>query len=321
MLLLFSYAIIPLMKRNWLIIAVVILVALLGGLIIKNKFFSRPGMGALQISSTPKANVFIDNEQKGITPFFSDKIESGEHTIKLVPETTTDSLVSWESKVNLTPGIITAINRNLAKTESESSGEILSLEKIASRNTASLAVVSIPDQAVVKINNEPGGFAPVLKDDLTPGDYQVVISSPGFEERTITAQTVAGYKLTVSVKLAQNIEGIAEATPSGELEEEEEKEEEEEEEASPSPSPSPSPELSPKPSPSPIDKPYVRIKETTTGWLRVRSEPSTEGEELAKVNVGEVFPYLDEQKSGWYKIEYEEGEEGWVSGVYCELVE
>lgn len=306
------------MKKNWLIIAIVVLILVLGGLIVKNKFFSQPGTGALQVSSTPKATVLIDGEQVGFTPFFSDKIKAGEHMIKLVPESTIDSLVSWEGKVNLEPGIITAINRVLAKTESESSGEILALEKISSRNKSALVVVSIPDKAVVKINGESEGFAPVLKEDLTPGDYQVTVSSPGFKERNVTAQTVAGYKLTVNVKLAQEIEGIAEATPSGELDEEEEPEEEK---ASPSPSPSPSPKTSPKPSVTPIEKPYVEIKETGTGWLRVRSEPSTEGEELAKVNVGEVFPYLDEKESGWYKIEYEDGEEGWVSSVYSELVE
>jgi len=307
------------MKRNWLIGAVVVLTLLLGGLIIKNKFFSRQGAGALQVSATPKATVYIDGELKGVTPFFSDEVEAGEHLIKIVPETTIDTLISWEGKVNLAPGIITAINRNLGTTEAESSGEILSLERISSRNTASLTVVSIPDQAVVKINGVPEGFAPVLKENLTPGDYQVVVSSPGFEERSITAQTVAGYKLTVSVKLAQKIEGIAEATPSGELEEEEE--EEEEEEAEESPSPSPSPEGSPQPSPTPPDTPYVRIKDTPTGWLRVRAEASTESEELAKVDPGEMFPYLNEEKFGWYKIEYETGEEGWVSGTYSELVE
>lgn len=308
------------MKRNWLIIAVAILVIILGGLIIKNKFFSRPAAGALQVSATPKANVYIDGELKGVTPFFSDKIEAGEHLIKVVPETTIDNLVPWEGKVNLAPGIVTAINRNLGTTEAESSGEILSLERISSRNTASLAVVSIPDQAVVKINGEPKGFAPALEENLAPGDYQVVVSSPGYEERSITAQTVAGYKLTVSVKLAQKIEGIVEATPSGELEEEAA----EEAEKSPSPSPSPSPQGSPKPSPTPPEKPYVRIKETGTGWLKVRSEPSSaKGDEtvLTKVDTGEMFPYLDEEKFGWYKIEYETEKEGWVSGTYAELVE
>lgn len=309
------------MKRNYLIIAVIVLVLILGGLIIKNKFFSKPGTGALQISSTPKAAVYIDGEPKGTTPFFNDKIISGEYTIKLVPEATIDTLVSWEGRVNLSPGIITVINRILGKTNADSSGEILSLEKISRRDTGSLSIITIPDQATVKINGESEGFSPKLKENLTPGDYQVIVSSTGYEEKTITAQVVAGYKLTVNVQLAQKIEGIAEATPSAEIEEKEETK------TSPSPSPkaspSPSPNVSPKPSATPPDKPYVKIKETSTGWLNVRNEPSNvKGDEtvLTKVYPGEMYPYLNEEKNGWYKIEYEEGKEGWVSGVYCELV-
>jgi hypothetical protein len=313
LLLLNIYAIIPLMKRNYLIIGVIILVVILGGLIIKNKFFSQTGKGALQVSSTPQATVYLDGEQKGVTPYFNDKIESGEHTVKLVPEAGTENLVTWEGKVNLAPGIVTAINRTLGPTEAASSGEILSLEKIANRNTSSLAVISNPDGAMVKVNGNPEGFAPVLKENLTPGSYLVIVSSAGYDEKSINATTVAGYKLTVNAKLAQAIEGIAEATSSAEMEEG----------ASPSPSPSPtaSPKTSPKPSATPPAKPYVVIKETPTGWLRVRAEPSTEAEEVARVNPGEMYPYLEEEKNGWYKIEYEEGEEGWISGVYADLVE
>jgi len=305
------------MKRNWLIVTGAVLVLALIGLVVRAKFFAKPGPGALQISSTPKATVFIDGTQVGITPFFDDKIIAGEHTVKLVPEIDKDELVSWEAKVQVTANILTVINRELASDESSSSGEIMSLEKIGKRDVSSLAVVSTPDQAVVKIGGEPKGFAPVLVEDLTPGDYQVAISSPGYQERIVSAHTVAGYKLTVNVKLAQEIEGIEEE----EEEEEAEGEEEEEEEAEATPSPSPSPEGSPVPTPTPPEKPYIRVKETPTGWLRVREESSTESTELAKINTGEMYSYLNEEENGWYKIEYEEGEEGWISGVYADLIE
>ena len=297
------------MKKSWLIGAVVVLVLLLAGLIVKAKFFSRPALGAISISSTPKAVVFIDGVQMGMTPFFSDEIEAGEHTIKLVPEATTDSLVSWEKKVNLVPNILTAINRHLGSSESSSSGETLSLEKISSRDQSALAVISIPDQAVVKIDGAPKGFAPVTVENLTPGNYQITVASPGYEEKMISAKTVAGYKLIVNVQLAQKIEGIEEATESGEVEEKEE-----EAEASPTPAAKTSPQ------PTPPEKPYVKIKETPTGWLRVRMAPSTAATEAAKINPGEMYPYLNEEKNGWYKIEYEKGEEGWISGVYAELI-
>jgi len=305
------------MKRNWLILAVVGLSLILVGLVIKSKFLGRPGPAALQVSTTPKSTVFIDGSQVGITPFFDDKLKPGEHTIKLTPEETADSLTFWEGKVTLAPGILTVINRNFGKDESSSSGEVISLEKISSRDKAALAVISTPDQAVVKVNGEPKGFAPVVIEDLTAGDYKVAVAVPGYEERNVTAQAMAGYKLTINVQLAQIIEGIAEATPSGE----EEEKEVVKEEATTTPTPTPTPKTSPKPTATPPEKPYVKIKETPTGWLRVRDKPSSEGEELTKVDPGEMFPYLNEEESGWYKIEYEKDKEGWISGVYAELVE
>ena len=295
-------------------IIVGVLALILIGIIVKTKFLGRQGPGALQVSATPRATVFIDGTQSGITPFFNDKIKAGEHTLKLVPESTTDSLISWEGKVNLLPGIITAVNRTLGVSESSSSGEIISLEKIGRKDKSSLAVVSMPDQAVVKINGEPKGFTPLTIDDLTPADYQVTISSSGYEERTVSAHAVGGYKLIINVQLAQKVEGIQEATPSAELEEG----------ATPTPSgkvtPTPKATTTPKVEATPLAKPYVTVKETPTGFLRVRLGPSTSATEAAQIKPGEMYPYLNEEDNGWLKIEYATDKEGWVSGVYVDLI-
>ena len=64
----------------------------------------------------------------------------------------------------------------------------------------------------------------------------------------------------------------------------------------------------------------VLIKETPTGWLRVRGEPSTVGAEVGRVNPGEKYTLLEE-KDGWFQIEYEEGKNGWISGQYAEKTE
>jgi hypothetical protein len=300
------------MKKKGLMIIVGVLALVLIGIIVKTKFLGRQGPGALQVSATPRATVFIDGTQSGITPFFNDKIKAGEHTLKLVPESTTDSLISWEGKVNLLPGIITLVNRTLGSSESASSGEIISLEKIGRKDKSSLAVVSMPDQAVVKINGEPKGFTPLTIDDLTPADYQVTISSSGYEEKTIPAHAVGGYKLIINVQLAQKIEGIQEATSSAELEEG----------ATPTPSGkvTPTPKTTPKVEATPPEKPYVKVKETPTGFLRVRLGPSTSATETAQIKPGEMYPYLNEEDNGWLKIEYETDKEGWVSGVYVDLI-
>jgi len=65
---------------------------------------------------------------------------------------------------------------------------------------------------------------------------------------------------------------------------------------------------------------YVIIQETGTGWLRVRKEPSSSGEELGKVNVGEKLPYLGEtSETGWHQVEFE-GSKGWLSAKYATLI-
>ena len=302
------------MKSKWLMIVVGVLVLVLVGLIVKSKFFNKQGPGALQITTSPRATVFVDGNQVGVSPFFNDNIQSGEHTIKIVPESTVDGLSDWETKVDLLPGILTVINRDFGSTEALSSGEILSLEKTGRKDMSSIAVVSIPDQAVVKLEGEPKGFAPLTIDDLDPGDYQIVISASGYEERTISANTIGGYKLIINVQLAQQIEGIEEATDSAEVDEEEETAVEEDEDAEPTAIPTPKAKVTPPATP------YVEIKDTPTGFLRVREDSSTDSEELIKVDPGDFFPYIEEE-NGWYKIEYEDGEEGWISGVYADLVE
>lgn len=61
----------------------------------------------------------------------------------------------------------------------------------------------------------------------------------------------------------------------------------------------------------------IRIKDTETGYLNVRSCASTGCEQLGRVESGKTF-ILMEQESSWYKIEYEEGLKGWVYGKYAE---
>lgn len=269
---------------------------------------SKPGKAALQISASPNAKVFLNGEEMGTTLYFNDKLEPGEYSVKLVPEGEGE-LASWEGQITLVSNIQTFIKRQFGPDQDSSSGEIISLEKAADSKTASLSVVSQPDGALVKIDGESKGFAPV-QTEIDANEYQIEISTPGFLTKTVKVQTIIGYKLTLTVQLArQDLEGVADATPSGEEAEGEEETETEEEEAKE------------EEEDSNLEKPYVKIKETPTGWLRVRLEPSTSATEAAKVNSGETFPYLDEEENGWYKIEYEADEEGWISGVYAELFE
>ncbi|MBU2051839.1 PEGA domain-containing protein [Patescibacteria group bacterium] len=307
------------MKKLWPIVLVAVVVGLI---FLGRNLLAGRKKAALSVNTTPRASVFLDGEHLGQTPYYSEALKAGEFVLKIVPESTGQALTPWEGRVSLAPGILTVVNRELGLTQDDSSGEILSFEPLADKNTVSVSVVTTPDGAVVNLDGEPRGFAPLTLDNVTEGDHILLVSSPGFKERTIKAKTVKGHKLIASVQLGRETpaaagptdEAAEEATPSASPQ------------VSPSPTGLPTPTASPKASPksSPttgqLPRPYAQIKSPDTGWVRVRSEASTSGEELTKVNDGEQYPLVDEQ-SGWYKIEYETGKNGWISGQYAEKFE
>lgn len=62
------------------------------------------------------------------------------------------------------------------------------------------------------------------------------------------------------------------------------------------------------------------ILETGLGWLRVRDNPSLEGEEITRVDVGQEYVVLEEQGE-WVKLQVSDEVEGWVSGTYVSIEE
>ncbi len=291
------------MKRTVFLIIVLTLIFLVIGLIVKNTFF-KPANAALKIDSIPSANIFLDGKPLGKTPYEEKNLPPGEKNLKLVPEG--GSFYPWETKIKLTSKTETVVKREFRESEAKSSGEIISLEKGIDKKTASLSIVSIPDSVRVSLNGEDKGFTPLVLEKLSQDEVSILFSSPGFREKTIRTKLFPGFRTNILVKLAEE-------------EEKTEEKGEEESTAEPKATSTPSPK-SVSPTVTPPPRPYIEIKNTPTGWLRVRLEPSTSASEAAKVYPGEKYPLLEE-KLGWYKIEYKKGEEGWVAGQYCEKYE
>lgn len=274
------------MKKLRTVSIVLIIVGLILGVVFFVIGSFKPKSAGIIIETTPAANIFIDGEQVGRTPYEGTR-KPGEITIKLIPESFEAPLAPFETKVTLVAGIKTVVRREFGESDETSSGEIISFEKIGGKE-ASLAVVSIPDAAQISIDGSVRGFAPYKTSSIIPGEHSVIVYAPGFTEKSFLIGTVEGYKLTVVVKLKPNGEEV--------LADDDVLEEPKQEE--------------------------VEILSTPTGFLRVRSEPSTAGEEVAQVEPGDLYPYLDtDEDTGWFKIEYEDGEEGWVSNQYAKKVD
>ena len=286
------------MTRRAIILLTLGVVLLSGGLIllVKNIFFSTVLPAALSINTFPKADVYLNDAKVGATPFSDEKLTAGDYVVKLLA--TDGSSATWTGKVHLTSETLTYINRNLARDDSLSAGETLSLEKLAGDTDSEIAVISNPTNAAVKLDGKDSGPTPLTLKNVTVGDHEIAVSAPGFLDRFIRGRTVAGYRLNIAVQLAKStVAATASATPAAT--------------ASAATTSAGGQTATP-------DKPYVVIKNTPTGWLRVRLGPSTTATEAGKVNPGEKYPLLDEQ-SGWDQIKLPD-KTGWVSDSYVEKI-
>ncbi len=275
-------------KKAILIVIIFLAVLIFGGY--KLLSLKSSGIAGLKVNSTPNASIFLNDKLLGKTPY-DDKYTSGEYILKLIPEGISNQTVSWQGKINLNPSLLTYVNRELGTSELTSAGEILTLEK-TSQSTSQLGVVSQPDGATVLVDGQEKGNTPLAPIEVTTGEHEVAVSSPGFSGRTVRISAVTGYKLLANIQLAlapgQEIPATASATIIAKEKE--------------------------------MARPYVLIKDTPTGFLRVRVASSLSATEAAQVKPGEKYPYVD-QKEGWFQITYETGKNGWVSASYSQKVE
>ena len=281
-------------------------------------FIGKKKQAALRVMATPKATVFLDGEHVGTTPYFDDNLKPGEYTLKLVPEDA--EVMAWENLVKLSPGIMTVVSRELASSSDLSSGYVLSLEPVADKKTIALAVVTTPDGAVVSFDREPKGFSPISLDGLAEGEHQLVISTSGYAEKSMNPKLIVGHKLTATVQLAKMPEEAEETKEDKEDEEDDDDEADETETKKTTKDKTAT--SSATTTEDEMDRPYVKIKDTPTGWLNVRSEPSTADKEetvITKIDPGQAFAFIEANDTGWYKIEIDDGEEGWITSRYAEL--
>jgi len=242
-----------------------------------------PKKSGLEIMSFPVAKVYINNKEVGLTPYKNMNLKPGENEIKLVSENK-----EWKKKIELQNNINTIIDWQFGDNYNGDSGYILYLEKTGDKR-ASLLVNSIPDKTTITVDGQVKGISPIKVNEVNEGERQLSISFPGHKDINVFMRAVNGYQLVVHAKLANEKKDIDKLI---DLENEKN---------------TINSNLS-------IIK-QVTIKETETGWLRVREKDSNSSKEIARVKPGEIYDLLEE-KTDWYLIDLGDKKEGWVSTNY-----
>ncbi|MEN9328496.1 MAG: hypothetical protein RI947_1304 [Candidatus Parcubacteria bacterium] len=287
------------MKKKLLIFLVLVLIFV--GFIAVRYFImdSQNAAGRLKIISSPSAGVFIDNVAVGKTPW-ENQFKVGEYMVKLIPEGDATATASWQGKVKVNKNALSYINRELGGTDLSSAGEIFTVSKMDRKPTTpdagEIYVETDPNGAIVYLDNDEKGVAPLILSDVIKGDHELSVFMPGFFRRTQKVNVDTGYRVSASFKLAidqaQQKPSSAEATAG-------------------------KPEASPS---AALSKKKVTIGETPLGFLRVREDAAITASESARVKPGQTFDLLEE-KGTWYKIEYEAGKQGWVSSEFSKKSE
>lgn len=146
-----------------------------------------------------------------------------------------------------------------------------------------VTIVSTPVGAEIEIDGKYYGKTPVSL-DLQSAEHTININQANYLKRSIRAYVPNNYKLVINVDLS-----ISEA------------------------------DLTAINTTPIIETQEVLIKNTPTGFLRVRDKPSLNGAEIGRVKPGEKLVLLEEL-SGWVRIRLPDLKEGYVSSSYIEKV-
>jgi hypothetical protein len=279
---------------------------------------------SVQAEDGASFQVYLDDIHLGQTPIQRSDLKPGSYRLKLDPGNGT---TLYEGTIRLHKGTVSTVLWSFAGTQPTGTGQILELEPLPSKSRAELSVITVPEGSTVQLNNTTYGLSPVILDEAEAGQYSLTLNAVGHVKKTIAVRIEEGHRLHVFSRLERSADSLSSplpatgsadtaATDSALL-------------APPTTSPKASASPSPTPkasttgttttTPGTLTPPYLTVKETGTGWLRVRETPSATATELAKVDVGTKHS-VEKVQNGWYEIEYETGKTGWVSGQYVEYV-
>lgn len=274
-----------------------------------------PHEGELKVESEPVATIFLDNTELGRTPY-SGKVKAGEYTMKLVADAgnVNTHYASWQGKVKVGTNLLTYVNAIFGESDLTTAVDYVWLEKI-NQKKSEFSVAAVPTGSSVLINNETKGQTPITLQNIESGNYQITITSPGYLTRSIKVKAIGGYRLVVTSKLALSGIGVNNtdltmtqqpvSSQSALLL---------------SPTPKLALTVSPTGTMALPKKPYVLIKDTPTGFLRIRSEPTTSSSESGRLKPGDTVS-IKSEKDGWFQLMNNGVVIGWVSGQYVDKVE
>ena len=226
------------------------------------------GKGALQVTSVPKSQVYLNGQLIGETPLSKrdpkDGIPIGNYRIRLVPKEGNSK--SYDEQITINKSTLTVVDRTFGES---ASGSVITLTPLSNKKETEVMVISFPDKTNIFLDNNPEGKTPILLKNVTESDHELKLAKEGYLDKTLRIRATSGFRLKSVVFLSVN-PNVASFSAQTSL----------------------SVPQTPK-----VAK--VTILDTPTGFLRVRADSSIASLEIGRVSPGDSLELVCE-KEGWF---------------------
>lgn len=248
-----------------------------GGEVSSSIFKIKQKAGIRVLSVPTGAKVFLNDSEVGKTPYEDQNAQSGEYLLKI-----------QQAEGSISGSLVwqskVSLNpETLTVVNRELSKDATSQagEVLTLEKGKGATIISTPNGASVEIDGKDYGLTPVSV-DIPVGEHTFAVKRGNYLNRSIRAAVPVGFNLSLNVDLA-----LSEA------------------------------DLTNIVTPPITQTPKVVVKDTPTGFLRVREKADISSKEIGRVSPQEELVLLEEV-DGWDKVRLASGIEGYVSKTYVE---
>jgi PKD repeat protein len=136
--------------------------------------------GTLAITTVPqKANVFVDNVFKGVTPLTLTDTPSGYHVLRITLPGYDDYITGATVEPSKTVLVRAALRKSGTGTTATTVPATTATTPLPPQN-GSVAVTSVPNGASVTLDGRYEGTTPVIILDVLPGNHEISLTYPGY---------------------------------------------------------------------------------------------------------------------------------------------
>lgn len=157
---------------------------------------------ALTVNSTGgKAEVYLDDEKIGETPFSTENLSPGDYSLEVKRVTEKDDFYTTITKqVHIESNTRTLLEVEIGPSLQFSSYSLIYFRQNESDET-SLYIDTAIENATVTIDGDSYTTSPVILEDVSPKEYNLKVSATGYEDQEISIIARKGYTLIADIDL------------------------------------------------------------------------------------------------------------------------